>query len=187
MGNCLSDGESHEVTVDHEYVFPYMDTFSFAKINGSTALLSSKPTESCSIRLWETDGGPFHECEKCGFREDSVSWRSNAEQWLCDECYSEQYTTCDRCRSDVAPEDTSTVDGDETWCDDCVNHYASYCEDCSEYFTSTNTCDDGSERCDECSTKCDECGKYYANKEITEGRCPDCRETEEPSEVEAVA
>jgi len=115
-----------------------------------------------------------HVCQYCGEREDSVSWRSNAEQTLCDECYSELFTICDRCCSDVAHEDTSTVDGDETWCDDCVSHHALYCKDCCGYFTSTNTCDDGSERCDECSTQCDECGEYYANKEITEGRCPDC-------------
>jgi hypothetical protein len=76
---------------------------------------------------------------------------------ICEDCFADNYTTCDRC-GDVCVNDDSTLvhtDGhsnnSETWCSECVDSHSRVCDRCGETFvTGAIISDDNTCVCEEC-------------------------------------
>jgi hypothetical protein len=85
--------------------------------------------------------------------------------YVCNECVR----ICERC-NDVGTENDSfnMVDGDEMWCEVCVDRRAYWCDSCNEY-NSLGTCyinDRGESWCEGCTNNayfCEECDTYTAD------------------------
>lgn len=48
---------------------------------------------------------------------------------LCDSCYEQEVTQCERCGDECWTDDTYMV-GDDVWCCTCSDYHSSYCYDC---------------------------------------------------------
>lgn len=75
-------------------------------------------------------------CESCEdpTDEDAATVVNGGSAHACDECFSDNYSSCDDCRTIVHYDYlTSTMD-DYSVCDECRGDNYSYCEDCGGYY-----------------------------------------------------
>lgn len=111
----------------------------------------------------------------CSIEPNDINTTANGKI-LCSECCF----YCDSCEEmySAMRDDPSTVDGNETWCERCVEHQSVWCCRC-ETRTSSNAYyvqDAGEDWCHDCVTDnanyCDECDEYYAHgcDNCTDGR-----------------
>lgn len=125
----------------------------------------------------EMDEDDYYYCGVCEniCCDDHSYWIGNEERYVCEECYSENYATCDECDErfhtdemnrcnecgkDLCEDHTIYEDGD-TFCEDCHGELFRYCECCGEYKPS-----------DEASL-CHNCDEYVCND------CSEERESED--------
>ena len=121
--------------------------------------------------LIDDEGNGTVPCVVCNTsvdKDDVVT--TSYSDYVCNDCVR----ICDRC-NDVGTENDSfnMVDGNEMWCEVCVDRRAYWCDSCNEYNTSgtiyiqdrgeswCNPCGDNSYYCDDCDTYnadgCDSC------------------------------
>lgn len=101
--NGISDGNCHIVTLMHDGIFPYMDTFKFALISKTQIIVSNDPTFGNAI-LTNTDGGFYQKqvCQQCGAfvengHERFVSNGSTDNILYCGTCYDRLAFSCSIC------------------------------------------------------------------------------------------
>lgn len=79
----------------------------------------------------------FYSCadchEECSFKYNGDNTNPDGE-YVCEECFSQNYSTCDKC-GEVTTDALTEVDGDEWYCDDCLSKYCSVCKGCDEWVT----------------------------------------------------
>jgi len=177
----LSDEQFHRVTLRHDDVFPYIDTFHYGSIDGSEVELSN---ESCfgDIHFSCTEGGhsETQRCDRCGASTGGDFIESHGDMY-CEYCRNEHLFCCDRC-GDWEPVESCREIDSCCWCDYCTDHWASWCDKCETYTTEgTVECAD-MYYCDTCRddylTLCEKCDSYTLNDEVTvvddEYWCNDC-------------
>lgn len=154
---CSSDFQGARllrVEYGNGFVCPYLDVCGDVSDDGKYLRLGGE------ISARSTDGiaesGEY--CSDCGGYISEGDGNGTDDGYLCDGCYSERYTRCDRCHDSMARDDARTVNGDSEWCEDCEYRYAFYCEGCEE----TRDCDDartvdGNTVCEGCADSATEC------------------------------
>jgi hypothetical protein len=139
----------------------------------------------------EMEGGSCYTCAGCheSVSED-YSFCANDETY-CESCYSENFTTCERCDDTTASDDAEAVitrfshrgNTTQTWCRYCARNYASECDRCDAHYSddtfSRNV--QGENWCEECaedSTHCEECDEDFPSSDVNEFDnrmlCNDC-------------
>lgn len=169
---------------------PYMDTFRY--YCSCSNVLRNTSSRCYEDSLFQTDGSSEDgyitvrqydcQCASC----DEEMWYDDGytttDGTVCENCYSEYYSTCKECDTRVRDGDinTITVDEQETnVCTDCRDNYDK-CEHCEEYFTEgmvdfkETSHSDIAGICESCASEhefCDDCDTAYP-----EGiDCPYCR------------
>lgn len=108
-----------------------------------------------------------HYCSVCGTEHDEDNLiTTEYDSLVCGNCV----VTCERCDSVGTVDDCfHTVDGNDTWCEDCTERRAYWCERCEEYNSSASyyITDRREQWCSDCSDSwaywCDDCDEYNAD------------------------
>lgn len=120
-------------------------------------------------------------CEHCGCSIDPDYSCSDPDgNSLCEDCFSERYTSCERCGDVYCHDDVYNCD-DEYLCQYCAERkgYAE-CDDCCEWRSNREETADGRTVCESCAedyARCQECetlGREYRQTVHGEHICPDC-------------
>lgn len=106
--NGISDGKPHIVTLLHDGIFPYMDTFKFGTIKAGSAVMSNDPKFG-SVILTNTDGSYYNRevCDHCGCAVDnnSIHYISNGQSGnnvlYCTNCFNSSAFKCTMCGQNI--------------------------------------------------------------------------------------
>jgi len=185
----LSDGSYRIVTLRHNYVFPYLDTFHYGRINSGEVSLSNEASYG-EYRFESTGGGhgndDYIHCHHCNGRiSEDEAWHAYDNDY-CEDCYSVLYVSCGKCGDVVANDDAIHVkDIDQDWCQYCADNHAHCCECCKATATEGGSVED-QWWCVDCmdnhASCCCECEGYYASEislhecDDGEARCENCAE-----------
>lgn len=175
-------GRNRQVTVIGCRYWPYLDSFRFANdtpVAGQRITLSTACEQA--VVFDDTDGGyssgPTCCCCEGNAGDDYYVYRGD---YLCQECYDDNYCTCENCDDISHYDDTIEMDG-SLYCHHCINQIASRCDKCGDFTRDDNlsaTCDSGEYFCETCidrvATYCEECCEW--NKKPC-----DCAKEEEPA------
>lgn len=147
-------------------------------INGGTGYLlgASKAIENIAHVDLQWEDEDSIECEGCGCRmaEDSTH-RTDGGDTYCLSCYSDIYTSCARCNTELVREDVPCVVQGEDYCELCVARYAFECSVCNkwsrnEYRAGHLASDEP--LCDDCAdnayTECACCDYYKPDDDVQE-------------------
>ena len=94
-------------------------------------------------------------CADCGEQfenEDDLIYIEEYDRYVCQDCYDDNYCTCDDCGRVISNDDCNNVEGGSRCvCDSCFDNYY-YCEDCGEYYDYDCMHEDenGNWYCDDC-------------------------------------
>lgn len=93
-------------------------------------------------------------CDDCGEIVDVDDTHTTADdRIICDDCYSDDYSTCDECGQIFHTDETSDI-SDQCVCDDCRENYYSECPQCGELFRTEDGCYDEDSEETYCSETC---------------------------------
>ena len=155
--------------------------------------------------LYETDNTHQMLCDQCAFECECGRWIGNdnshvtsGDRRVCEECYDENYCTCERCDAVVECDDTQNV-RDSTWCDRCYERHAWNCSSCDESFSDNEdsfTISPNDETiCQRCYERgeyftCDGCNQSYSDVHFGGSRgngnyCSDCWSEDSESDEES--
>ncbi len=148
------DDSDKQVTLKHNGIFPFFDTFRYGKFLSNNNVVISNNINFGTVKF-STDQGSFVEvmrCFRCGDRRgkprevfidneiDTVN--------ICDTCYKNLYVVCNNCNKSVPEKKVVIHSGSNKW-------GRSYCKKCAiamQKFMEFNDC-----KCDACS----ESKQYY--------------------------
>jgi hypothetical protein len=126
------------------------------EVNGETMMVCA----DCARELG------FVQCDECGeWVPEDESYTTADGDTICEECYEEDYGTCEDCGEIVRLDDLTRVNPEtreESWvCEDCLGRYTR-CDDCGEYFSGDHIWAEDDDRaiCDRCSDDyvvCEDC------------------------------
>jgi len=144
------------VTVTHNGVFPFIDTFRYGKILNDTTAVLSNDINFGNIKF-TTDQGTYTEvtrCSKCGDKRGKlreILLDGEIDQiCICDACYKTMYQTCVQC-SKTYPERKIAIKAEMT------QYHRAYCRKCAVSMHTAlkfNDCTCGA---------CTESKQYYKN------------------------
>ena len=107
-------------------------------------------------------------CWDCGAiieNENEAIWYEEEQDYICQDCYDDNYTTCDEC-GDVIRVDDSIYINDYIYCQSCVNDNYTTCSYCGEYIRYGDEYEtEEGDVCENCRydyyEECGECGGVY--------------------------
>jgi hypothetical protein len=123
------------------------------------------------------------QCIYCGVRGDNNDAYLVGDEDICQECFDENYTYCDRCETAVHVDTIHYItDRDVHWCESCAEEYTACCECCSDTVSDYLTDDIGYVYCRECYSElyvdCDMCSCEVLRENAmivnNEELCEDC-------------
>lgn len=91
-------------------------------------------------------------CASCDELHPDDYMYSSVDGQVCDDCRSDQYSTCYHC-GDVERTDTTNWIGDETVCERCTDSRYMYCGNCAEYCPLGDPCCGDPMGCDGCEAE----------------------------------
>lgn len=104
------------------------------------------------------------ECYEClnKFNENELTYLSNYDRYVCNECLDNNYTRCDRCSEIIHNDDVYRVNNYDVYCEDCFSNCTTSCHNCGEYYTDDylNYCEDDD------YYYCDSCYDEYEHSDI---------------------
>ena len=171
----LSDGREHKITLKHNDVFPYFDTFCYGDFNYRDGTITvSNDSEYGDIEFQSTSGGHSDSSYCCSCErtipEGDVFVAFDND--YCEECFYEHFFYCSNCSNEHRREDLVEVN-DSVYCSTCAEALFTRCNDCGQYFEGTgfevHSSDEVSRVCDECLdnySECSECGKYFTRNQV---------------------
>lgn len=118
------------------------------------------------------DDDLYATCNVCGERAPIEQIHDLDGEYICDDCFNENYFTCDICGAIERIDDEHWDDDREaSICDDCWDEYYIECCDCGEYHHRDNMTEiyNGDYVCDDCLynyERCEDCGEYYPRDEV---------------------
>ena len=185
----LSDGSAHFVTLKHQHVFPYLDTFRYGGVNNGKVNLSNEFTGDCTV--FDSTGGDVGNdaavCENCGQRvnSDDVCFDDDGYGY-CLECWRDRYTYCHECDRDLLRESdtTYTSDNRDSYCESCYYALFTRCTSCNAEIKNEDSYAGADDEiyCNDCYHErfgeCIECRKVYILRELIDlssgAVCNDC-------------
>lgn len=103
----------------------------------------------------------YKTCSNCSAEVDPADF--NDEHELCDECYHEEFISCESCGDETHIDDSRSSDDGDCFCDSCYDDKFTSCDGCSCEINRNQclTSSGGGDYCDSCYcerfTTCDEC------------------------------
>lgn len=207
----FSDKVSHIVTLKNDGdTYPYLDTFKYGYISGSKLVLCNYDDRDDYPLLFNQTDGEYKDrdarcCAGCGGDlDDDYSHYVEGTGDICESCYDDNYSYCERCEDDVPRDCIQSVTvrrGTEYWCDRCVERHGYECSCCGTVYSQngviTETVDSERLFCEDCLDRlyyCEDCGNAYEYSEsvaLCEDDklyyCEDCMpEAIEEEDIEAV-
>lgn len=192
--------DTHTVELSHNGVVPYFDSFHTGKFDDNTLYLTTGYGE-CDFN--STDGSLPEsgiECGDCGCLVQEDDTFSTDDGLICESCYSDNYSSCQRCgyttyNDDVREIQTGVRYNDtEYWCLYCADNHSTHCNECCNQFCdnsapTTATEDTGDHYCSKCAESlahCNDCGESFANSDNLHTHddelvCSDCHPVEQPT------
>jgi len=176
----LSDNSTRHITLKHNNVFPYMDTFCYGEFDEEdpNIVVVSNSEEAGNLKFHETDGGytgGSGECSECG-REISDTHTAHIvdDETFCERCYNNRFVRCHACNDQLDTQnDDYQSDENDIYCTDCFYKYFFNCQDCGEatpiedavLVCSDSRCSDKEHYCEYCAKKetdkCEECKRNF--------------------------
>lgn len=120
---------------------PFADTLTQYENCGDTLNISHGQFSVCMDGvLDQTDGylnGDEHStCANCGSRVHNDDITCVDDNWICRDCYGENYFYCGCCDESHHDDDGVLISSvSATVCSDCISEYFYCCDDCGEYYT----------------------------------------------------
>lgn len=137
-------------------------------INGGAGYVVGSPADVESFPGWYDFGWEDPEgytCCRCDARVDEDDlYTDDTGDTYCWECFSEDYTSCERC-GDWVYRDDAIYCGDDPYCRYCANRYLGRCNDCDDYFLTEDLVYVEEEECD----LCPDCHARYLREKEEEG------------------
>ena len=156
--------------------FPYLDTFTYGQ---GDKLCNEK--DGTYLTFSNTDGSYISgtPCGVCGYHysDEELSYIDSTDDYVCSECISEHYFTCEYC-DEIHHDDRMNHVEDQRICDGCLAAYARKCDHCGERFLTENLMfiAGGDGICDSCLlvnyVKCGICNDYF----LKGSECEYCKE-----------
>jgi hypothetical protein len=195
----VSDDREHSVTLIHNEVFPYMDTFCYARFNCDGTLVLSNDSDFGSIELQNTNGGHSDSniCYSCDSHITVDDTYAAFDNDYCYECFNNHFFYCTKCGGETRNDIRVTVN-DRDYCPDCADELFVQCEDCCEHYDQSDlqevhSGDTINQACPDCLddyTRCVVCEGYYDEGHIIKHEdssyCPECFEEHVSSPVTAL-
>lgn len=132
--------------------WPYLDTYCYMNpIDENECTLSSKSGKFC---LQSTEGTieDLTFCDHCGAGVVDDYYYIEDGEYVCFDCYSDNYFSCYHCGGHRPLEDEHVSGDEHSLCYYCFTNYYSECENCSEYYCHEFMNEiDGKLYCDSCA------------------------------------
>ena len=127
------------------------------------------------------------QCYTCGEHPPDNEIIEHNEVSFCEDCYNEQYCSCDDCSDIIEYDDATLVNNEEYICDICIDNNYIKCSCCDEYTHNNNTIyvNDYGSVCNSCYENgdfgwCETCEENFHHDDMNyrdEGAfCNDCEE-----------
>ncbi len=153
------------------YIDPTVETIQFVRgVKGrpSVRLASTVPCGCCGNELSEPGALVCTEderetCCRCDDRFDADDGRGEGDEWYCDNCWSEAFTSCNRCGCTLDTEggDCHYIEGDGDYCERCFDRLTSDCAGCEERIPDADLTDGYCETCLSSHPDCADCGNRH--------------------------
>lgn len=97
------------------------------------------------------ESGEYFFCEDCERWFSVNDGQYIDDEYICESCYENRYTTCDECGCIVARSEVTYIDGND-YCEDCVGRLFVTCDECGDYIRreEIHVHENGKEYCDGC-------------------------------------
>jgi hypothetical protein len=93
-------------------------------------------------------------CDSCNRVVDKDSTYPVDNEYFCEDCYSEKYTTCEECSDTISRDDAIYVENFGDYCESCYKDKFVQCEECDETVEKSYTVEVGNNYyCEECAKK----------------------------------
>lgn len=185
----LSDGSVRHVTMIHNGIFPYMDTFTYGKvksgdINNDGVIVFSNYKEDNDYKFQDTEGyfielDPKFTCYECGILVREQDIHVAIHHRYCGNCFYERFFVCQNCLG-VGPKGQEIEFNEEKYCRRCFDYYFSECNKCKKVFSKESLLRTYSYNRD--------VYEYYCPEDSVEHieRCPSCYNTVLKDEMKKV-
>lgn len=170
----LSDNKQHVITLKHNNVFPYLDTFKYGKIKGNKVQISNYA--SFGNIIFDSQDGEYTEsfCYKC-YKELSGNDRiDHDDRFYCENCFSELFFECAKCHKTYEQNDGIEYVGHELLCNNCFNVDYFHCENCSDATDNDESIHVNNSQywCPDCVESedvkiCDKCDEHFTTRKLT--------------------
>ncbi len=180
----LLDFKTHFISMRHNNIFPYLDTFPYAKWDRDIITLSNDTTFGDCVLL-ETDGTISNSkiCSSCGeLVVEGEYVMSDMNEYYCDDCAAEFLIFCDDCEEYCSSDNMILINRHSSTerfvCEGCSANYT-ICDNCKSYYCTNDmtSISNGEEWCESCleesAFRCESCHELFDNDElnILEGEC----------------
>ena len=168
----LSDNKQHIITLKHNDVFPYLDTFKFGKIINDKVQISNYSNFGDIVLDMGNGGYRELKCYNCGKYLPSTSLVEQGDETYCISCFDEIFFTCDICKRNYEQRDELNFVNDETICNGCLNYKYFTCDNCNETtLNSEAVMVNEHQYCADCASsenviECDKCGDKYSSENL---------------------
>ena len=170
----LSDNKQHVITLKHNNVFPYLDTFKYGKIKDDKVAISNYA--SFGNIIFDSLNGEYTEsyCFNCNRDLSGDNRIEHDNNFYCDNCFSELFYECAKCKKTYEQNDGLEYINDQMLCNDCFSKNYFHCENCSDATGNKEAIivNDHSYYCPDCVESedikiCDKCDKHYGERQLT--------------------
>jgi len=179
-----TDEKTHTVTLKHRGIFPYMDTFVYAKLYDDYIVAKNDPNFG-NITMHSVSGGyrTAKICFKCDCRVNNVDHVTANDGYVyCYACFDRMFFNCDYCGEHKMIEDGKNIlPSGHCLCENCTESYTEKCKCCGmrEYSDNMHYYENDGYYCWECYSEnfinCFKCGERFKREDfIVNNICVNC-------------
>lgn len=179
--------------------YPYVDTFTYlASDEGyiTNDAGDENVTDELISLYGETRTITRRSCCHCDDRLTGHDNTYHDGDWYCDDCFTDLFTSCDRCGSTVDNDEAIRTPNDSYYCESCFARVCFHCADCGEAEYNSHGGTNAAEQavCRDCTenyTYCEDCNTtvHTDDYDFDAGCCNECQiarvEAAQEAETEA--
>ena len=182
QSTILSDFKEHKITLRHNGMFPYLDTFCWGQVDDKKVIISNSKDFGDRV-FHSTSGSSYLRCSKCG---DIVDETHEIDGLIyCSECARRNHIRCWSCNTWQETDDgfTYAEDVEGFFCANCARTLCVTCSDCGNSLRHrfNRVSDTGRIYCWDCaeeaSRRCSFCHNFYESgvRRLTDEASRSCR------------
>ncbi len=152
----LSDNGKYKITMRHNNVFPYLDTFCYATNKSNNNIVISNDPSIGEYILVDTDGSLDFNiiCSNCGCEMSDEDTYDDGGNMYCESCFNEIMFICDNCDNYASRDDEYTYNS-STYCYYCYCQKIFTCDRCKyDFLRAEINLYNGRELCKSCIKHC---------------------------------